>query len=283
MKITKLYITALFASLAFASCSDKGYWNEAVPDGVVVAFQQSDVNATYALGESTLTTVQLVRTSSAGALNLPVTVLSTSSDDIVCPTEINFEAGSKVATAAFEVNNGEAGTTYKATVVFPNEYAGTTKMDTCKVAISIDYQWVSLGIGQYYDGMIMDDIANVEIEKADGFKRWRVKQPYADTYAANSEFSFGVAAGNGPDWVVFYELTNGSLALVPFNTGINYQGNTNYPIWWYNPANFQGMNNNNCQWLDEGLAGFGPILYIPGLGVLFNGSTQTDVIQIALP
>ncbi len=281
MKITKLYIAALFASLSLASCSDSGYWNEASQDGDVVAFQQSSVTATYSLGESTVTTVQLVRTNSSEAITLPVTVLE--NDGVNCPASIQFEAGSKVTTTSFDVTNGEAGKTYKAKVVFPNQYAGSTKMDTCNVSISIDYLWVSLGIGMYYDGMIQDNPVDVEIQKADGFKRWRVKQPYATTYEANSTFSFGVAAGSGPDWVVFYELANGSLALVPFNTGINYQGQANYPIWWYNPANFQGMNNDNCQWLDEGLAGFGPMFYIPGLGILFDGSSNTDVIQIALP
>lgn len=282
MKITKLYIAALFASLSLASCSDSGYWNEASQDGDVVAFQQSKVTATYALGESTVTTVQLVRTNSAEAITLPVTVLE-SSEGINCPESIKFEAGSKVATTSFDVTNGEAGKTYKAKVVFPNQYAGSTKMDTCNVSINIDYLWISLGTGMYFDAMIQDTPVDVEIQKADGFKRWRVKQPYATTYEANSTFDFGTAAGSGPDWVVFYELTNGSLALVPFYTGINYQGNTGYPIWWYNPSNFTGMNNNNCQWIDDGVAGFGPILYVPGAGSLFNGSSYSDVIQIVLP
>ena len=80
----------------------------------------------------------------------------------------------------------EVGKSYKGSVSLADEsqYDANTSISSISVTLAKAYTWVSLGKGQFYDGLALQPseedlgIIDVEILQADGFNRWRLMNPF---------------------------------------------------------------------------------------------------------
>ena len=278
-------VASIIAVATLSSCSDKGYW-EGAPTEDAISFQCTTYNETLLPGENEFT-LPIHRTVAGGEQTVTVTFTPDEDcpTDITVPSQVTFAAGSNTANLVIKVADANPPYVYGGTLELDGKasYSGNT---TLTLNCPVDYNWISLGTGSFYDGFVMGEVDPfpVEIQKAEGFERYRVLNPYVGYYTSGGKEDNGDwYSSNGPESIVFWEKENGTLGFNPWFTGLIYQGvkgqNINaYP--WNAFAPSADIADNLDIWYAPGFAVLSPVYYIPNVGSF--GQAQFAV-QIELP
>lgn len=287
---------SLFAMMGLASCSDKGYWDEA-PAQQGYSFEQPTLNTSITPGDNTVP-VKVLRSESGSEVTLPVafTPGKNCPATINVPSSITFAEGSNEATLNITVTGAMPPQVYSGKIAFTGDvsYSGS---NTIEFTIPVDYIWENIGTGKYFDMMWMatadpegntalSDFVDVTILKAEGFERYRVMAPYTVYFDAHPDdeliqdgWYFPALL---PEYVEFWEQADGSLTWEPYSVGLGYQGDKSNVIVAY-PGNYlQGGLTTYNVWNDPGYAIFSPYFYIDGVGG-WNNTGVPGLIQVLLP
>ncbi len=283
MKLTKFAVMALAIMIStLTSCSDKGYWDEYVPEGPEYSFEQATPKFTTKETNPTVT-VNVIRSTTKGAATVEITATKVS-EGVTVPTSVTFEDGKNCAPLDIKLTNGIPGPAYTATLSFGKDVAMSPSAEkTCVCTINIDYNWISLGNGQFADlFMLGEKYFDVEIRQAEGFKRYRVIKPYHEGMAADTGEWEDWRTGEYPEYIEFWDNGDGVIQFNSWNCGIIYEANPGDYIVAYPGSRFNGGSIANNVWAEPGYACFSPYYYIDGLGG-FNNSTKFGVVQVILP
>lgn len=283
MKIlNKIGIAAALAVTALiSSCSDKGYWDEA-PLEQAYSFNAANYTENLKPGPQDIK-IALHRSDNSGAESVDVTFTPGQGcpSDITVESPVTFAAGSSTAEVTIHIADANPPYTYSGTLEFSGKasYSGIAK---CTLKMPVNYTWVSIGTGKFYDGFVMDDqMFDVEILQAEGFQRYRVMNPYKEFYESGGAENYGDMYGsNGSSYIEFWQTSNDQLMFNAWSTGLLYQGSKEQPINAY-PWNAlsSGVEGYDI-WAEPGTALLSPIYYIPGVG---GFGQQSYAVQIELP
>lgn len=283
MKIlNKIGIAAALAVTALiSSCSDKGYWDEA-PLEQAYSFNAANYTENLKPGPQDIK-IALHRSDNSGAESVDVTFTPGQGcpSDITVESPVTFAAGSSTAEVTIHIADANPPYTYSGTLEFSGNasYSGIAK---CTLKMPVNYTWVSIGTGKFYDGFVMDDqMFDVEILQAEGFQRYRVMNPYKEFYESGGAEDYGDMYGsNGSSYIEFWQTSNDQLMFNAWSTGLLYQGSKEQPINAY-PWNAlsSGVEGYDI-WAEPGTALLSPIYYIPGVG---GFGQQQYAVQIELP
>lgn len=286
MKIlNKIGIAAALAVTALiSSCSDKGYWDEA-PLEQAYSFNAANYTENLKPGPQDIK-IALHRSDNSGAESVDVTFTPGQGcpSDITVESPVTFAAGSSTAEVTIHIADANPPYTYSGTLEFNGKasYSGIAK---CTLKMPVNYTWVSIGTGKFYDAWVMDGsdkMYDVEIMQAEGFTRYRVMNPYKEYYASQdgAEAWGDWINTSGPSYIEFWETSNDLLMFNAYATGLVYQANKEQSINAYPWSALSSGVEGYDIWAEPGTALLSPIYYIPNVG---GFGQQQYAVQIELP
>ena len=161
-------------------------------------------------------TVQITSTQTVG--NETVNVLDV-------PAELTFEDGNGRAVLSITANdNMEAATNYSVTISLAEGSVSPGGNASITLTVSQAYNWISLGMGQFYDnlGLAVDlngdeqlttpeelQIQEVEILQAEGYDRWRIVNPWGNREAVALSWGSSAVLDEYSAYWEFYLLEDG--------------------------------------------------------------------------
>ena len=175
--------TLLSIILGFAACDNEQecalYNTDAANRAVFV--NASLANITVSPADPTFT-VDLVR-ANADSESSGTIVLTATVDEVPLAgctvSDYTFAAGENMTKVTVNVSPLEIGKELNITLTLDNTNEPVSGSNTVSVTVNKDYNWVSLGTGTFADVLAFTEKPyNVEIQKADGFDRYRVMKPY---------------------------------------------------------------------------------------------------------
>lgn len=154
-----------------------------------VSFAQSTIVDTEISAKATSFSILLNRADASKEEAIKVTADNTLVDgtNITMPATVNFAAGEYTAELKLTLNASmPVGKTFKGKISLADEtqFDKNTSVSAATVTLAKAYTWVSIGEGQFYDGVALQPsasdlgIINVKIDQAEGFDRWRIYNPF---------------------------------------------------------------------------------------------------------
>jgi hypothetical protein len=289
-----LYTICAFCSLlviGFVGCQQENI-GALYEDITGVTFSNSKLDdITVQINDPTFT-IDLLRADSSTPLTGQVTleaadiiVDDTTSIELegVTVSDYSFQVGETRTTITVNVEPLEIGDLLSMTfslpdgVVTPVDGIGTTSVDVRK-----SYNWQPLGKGTFCDNFFSGVTYEVEIQKAEGFDRYRVLDPYVESLKnVDVGLPSWIAPSSAPH-VEFWTTENNLVSFQPFFVGLYYQGNSKNPIYAYHASAFVGIPPTFSKWIDSKTVQLAPMYYMTGLGG-WNYTQANDVIIITLP
>lgn len=254
-------ISALGMSIALlASCDVDNIKPIYTPSTDGVSLGQSVINDTEIPAAQTTYNVDIVRGTASGSLT--VNIDAKLPEGISCPSSVTFADGEFATALPIDISKMEIGQSYKGSIAI----SGLTE-DEAKIAITSAsltfakaYTWISLGTGFFYDGFWEGFIGECEIFKADGFDRYRVMKPYAESEEA---------VNAGPAYLEFWVVNDeGNIKYDTFVTPFDYDGAGNFIKGYWPSAlspNYAEKEAYNG-FYENDIIVFYPCWYIDGLG-----------------
>ena len=201
--------TLLSIILGFAACDNEQecalYNTDAANRAVFV--NASLANITVSPADPTFT-VDLVR-ANADSESSGTIVLTATVDEVPLAgctvSDYTFAAGENMTKVTVNVSPLEIGKELNITLTLDNTNEPVSGSNTVSVTVNKDYNWVSLGTGTFADVLAFTEKPyNVEIQKADGFDRYRVMKPY-EQGLKNDDGGWGNAvASTSCDYIEFW-------------------------------------------------------------------------------
>ena len=210
MKLNKItaYFAA-FAALAFTSCSEGQYWDEASNPGEVYAFVKPAETISIPANEAIPTSysVTISRNVNTGSATVPVEFKS-GSDVLTGPSSITFEDGSYTAEYVISIaSNAKAGVNYSAdlTLEQPKNVLTHVKAENLKFAFKLSkvliLEWYDKGVAKTFslDWVGNEEAVEIPVQQADNYPQdgvyicrlispyWYLEPKYAEQ-GANIEF-----------------------------------------------------------------------------------------------
>lgn len=192
-------------------------------------------------------------------------------------SSVTFKAGESSADVLLNVSAMEVGSSYTGTISFADEsqYNVNTAVKSCTFKLAKAYTWVSLGEGEWFDQLaLMSEtsygIQTVEILKADGFERYRIMNPYADTDQLTAAWGAECIGGLKTSYIEFWVLEDGAHVAWDggWYPGLIYDGDGT-EIKAYYPLALSptlAAEAGQSMFLDEMVIGFYPYWYIDSMG-----------------
>lgn len=283
------YIKSLFSILmvlslcVFTSCEqeNEGTIYNAKNQGLSFTFNAFEMSAP---ANNPVISVPVYRAVAGEAFTSTITV-STEAAGIVAPSNVSFAAGEKEA--AIEINLGEelaVGQIVDITITLNEADASIGGVSETVVSAFKEYVFETLGMGTFEDNWALGGTYEVEIQKAIGFNRYRVIDPYKEGLTNDDgEWENWIAMGTRCPYIEFWETGVDDLILFNnFALGINYQAVGSQPIRAYHASSFSGTTPEFSKKLDDKTYQLAPYYYINGLGG-WNYTENNGVIVITLP
>ena len=295
MRINKVIFgfTVVIAAL-FSSCNKDNegtlYNNQS---NAGVSFTASTLGAVSVPASNPVFDIEIIRGNIAAAATGTVTAtLTVDKKEIsgVTVSNYNFAAGEGRSTISVNIAPLEVGEQGTLTLKISDADKSVGSVATTTLKCSKAYEWKSLGTGTYTDTWTTasDDDPDgitykVEMQKAEGFDRYRIMNPYKEylTSAAGIANWGDWIASSNPEFVEFY-TENGIIYYDDFFIGLNYGGDKNQPIYACHPSGFDEISSEHNKWIDAKTAQFAPYFYISGLGG-WNYTQYDGVIVVTLP
>ena len=283
------YIKSLFSILmllslcVFTSCEqeNEGVIYDANNQGLSFTFNTFEFSAP---ANNPVISVPVYRAVADEAYTSSITV-STSAPGVTAPSSVSFAAGEQETT--IDINLGsELGVGVIATITITLNEADASVGGVAETEISAykEYVFESLGMGTFQDNWALGGTYSVEIQKAQGFDRYRVIDPYKEGLTNDDgEWENWIAMGTRCPYIEFWETGEGNLILFNnFALGINYQAVASQPIRAYHASSFSGTNPEFSKKVDNKTYQLAPYYYINGVGG-WNNTEADGVIVITLP
>ena len=283
------YIKSLFSILmllslcVFTSCEqeNEGAIYDANNQGLSFTFNTFEFSAP---ANNPVISVPVYRAVAGDAFTSSITV-STSAPGVTAPSSVSFAAGEQETT--IDINLGsELGVGVIATITITLNEADASVGGVAETEISAykEYVFESLGMGTFQDNWALGGTYSVEIQKAQGFDRYRVIDPYKEGLTNDDgEWENWIAMGTRCPYIEFWETGEGDLILFNnFALGINYQAVASQPIRAYHASSFSGTNPEFSKKVDNKTYQLAPYYYINGVGG-WNNTEYDGVIVITLP
>lgn len=283
------YIKSLFSILmllslcVFTSCEqeNEGVIYDANNQGLSFTFNTFEFSAP---ANNPVISVPVYRAVADEAFTSSITV-STSAPGVTAPSSVSFAAGEHETT--IDINLGqELGVGVKATITITLNEADASVGGVAETSVTAykEYVFESLGMGTFQDNWALGGTYSVEIQKAQGFDRYRVIDPYKEGLTNDDgEWENWIAMGTRCPYIEFWETGEGDLILFNnFALGINYQAVASQPIRAYHASSFSGTNPEFSKKLDAKTYQLAPYYYINGLGG-WNNTENDGIIVITLP
>lgn len=283
------YIKSLFSILmllslcVFTSCEqeNEGVIYDANNQGLSFTFNTFEFSAP---ANNPVISVPVYRAVADEAYTSSITV-STSAPGVTAPSSVSFAAGEQETT--IDINLGsELGVGVIATITITLNEADASVGGVAETEISAykEYVFESLGMGTFQDNWALGGTYSVEIQKAQGFDRYRVIDPYKEGLTNDDgEWENWIAMGTRCPYIEFWETGEGNLILFNnFALGINYQAVASQPIRAYHASSFSGTNPAFSKKVDNKTYQLAPYYYINGVGG-WNNTEADGVIVITLP
>lgn len=283
------YIKSLFCILVvlslcvFTSCEqdNEGAIYDANNQGLSFTFNTFELSAP---ANNPVISVPVYRAVADEVLTSSITV-STDAPGVTAPSSITFAAGEQETT--IDINLGETlgvGEVVDITITLNETDASVGGVAETVVSAYKEYVFVSLGMGTFQDNWALGGTYSVEIQKADGFDRYRVIDPYKEGLTNDDgAWENWIAMGTRCPYIEFWETGEGDLVM--FNTfalGINYEAAASQPIKAYHSAVLGGGVPDFCKKIDAKTYQLAPYYYISGLGG-WDNTGYDGVIVITLP
>lgn len=200
-------------------------------------------------------------------------------DDGLTPykSSVTFAAGSSSADVVLNVSAMEVGNQYVGSISFADstQVNVNTATFTCNFKLAKAYTWTSLGEGEWFDQLALMSsdsygIQKVEVLKAEGFDRYRIMGPYADTDQLTAAWGAECVGGAKSSYIEFWVLEDGSHVTWDgwWYPGLLYEGEGT-EIKGYYPSSLNASlaaEDAKSKFLDEKVVGFYPYYYIDGKG-----------------
>lgn len=283
------YIKSLFSILmllslcVFTSCEqeNEGVIYDANNQGLSFTFNTFEFSAP---ANNPVISVPVYRAVADEAFTSSITV-STSAPGVTAPSSVSFAAGEHETT--IDINLGqELGVGVKATITITLNEADTSVGGVAETSVTAykEYVFESLGMGTFQDNWALGGTYSVEIQKAQGFDRYRVIDPYKEGLTNDDgEWENWIAMGTRCPYIEFWETGEGDLILFNnFALGINYEAVASQPIRAYHASSFSGTNPEFSKKVDNKTYQLAPYYYINGVGG-WNNTEADGVIVITLP
>lgn len=283
------YIKSLFSILmllslcVFTSCEqeNEGAIYDANNQGLSFTFNTFEFSAP---ANNPVISVPVYRAVAGDAFTSSITV-STSAPGVTAPSSVSFAAGEQETT--IDINLGsELGVGVIATITITLNEADASVGGVAETSVSAykEYVFESLGMGTFQDNWALGGTYSVEIQKAQGFDRYRVIDPYKEGLTNDDgAWENWIAMGTRCPYIEFWETGEGDLILFNnFALGINYQAVASQPIRAYHASSFSGTNPEFSKKVDNKTYQLAPYYYINGVGG-WNNTEADGVIVITLP
>ena len=283
------YIKSLFSILmllslcVFTSCEqeNEGAIYDANNQGLSFTFNTFEFSAP---ANNPVISVPVYRAVADEAYTSSITV-STSAPGVTAPSSVSFAAGEQETT--IDINLGsELGVGVIATITITLNEADASVGGVAETEISAykEYVFESLGMGTFQDNWALGGTYSVEIQKAQGFDRYRVIDPYKEGLTNDDgAWENWIAMGTRCPYIEFWETGEGDLILFNnFALGINYQAVASQPIRAYHASSFSGTNPEFSKKVDNKTYQLAPYYYSNGVGG-WNNTEADGVIVITLP
>ncbi|WP_303141916.1 hypothetical protein [uncultured Parabacteroides sp.] len=275
----------LLIALGFTACDseqESAIYTDAANGAAFV--NASLANITVSPADPTFT-VDIVRANAGTELSGTVALTATVADEPLAGCTVSgytFAAGENMTKITVNVTPLEIGKELDITLTLDGEKP-ISGSNTISVTVNKDYNWVSLGTGTFVDVLAFTEAPyNVEIQKAEGFDRYRVIKPYAEGLK-NDDGDWGNAvAATSCDYIEFW-LKDGIIYYNKFFIGINYDGSPSNAIYAYHPSSFSGISLANNKQLDDKTFQLAPYYYIEALQGGFDYTGEGGSILITLP
>ena len=283
------YIKSLFSILmvlslcVFTSCEqeNEGAIYHADNQGLSFTFNSFEFSAP---ANNPIISVPVYRAEAGEAFTSSITV-SADASGIVAPANVSFAAGEKETT--IDINLGEelgVGVIASITITLNEADASVGGVAETEITAYKEYVFESLGMGTFQDNFFFGKVYNVEIQKAQGFDRYRVMDPYKEGLTNDDgELGNWIALGTRCPYIEFWETGEGDLVM--FNNyaiGANYQAVASQPIRAYHASSFSGTTPDFSKKVDSKTYQLAPYYYINGLGG-WNYTEYDGVVVITLP
>lgn len=192
-------------------------------------------------------------------------------------SSVTFAAGEPTTNVVLDVSAMEVGIQYAGKVSFADstQVNVNTATFSCSFKLAKAYTWVSLGEGEWFDqfGLMSDasyGIQKVEVLKADGFDRYRILDPYANTEQLTAAWGADAIGGMKSTTIEFWVLEDGVHVAWDgwWYPGLLYAGEGTDIKAYYPSALSPSLATDDAKsmFLEEKVVGFYPYWYIDGLG-----------------
>lgn len=283
------YIKSLFSILmllslcVFTSCEqeNEGVIYDANNQGLSFTFNTFEFSAP---ANNPVISVPVYRAVANDAYTASITV-ATEAPGVTAPSSVSFAAGEHETT--IDINLGQelgVGVIASITVTLNEADASIGGVSETSVSAYKEYVFESLGMGTFQDNWALGGTYSVEIQKAQGFDRYRVIDPYKEGLTNDDgAWENWIAMGTRCPYIEFWETGNDGLILFNnFALGINYQAVASQPIRAYHASSFSGTDSSFSKKVDAKTYQLAPYYYINGVGG-WNNTEYDGVIVITLP
>ncbi len=199
--------------ILFSSCNVENLKETYTPVEVSeVSFTQANINATSIPAAQTSFDIVLSRNTPENAVTVNIT--STLPSSITAPASVSFAAGETTAIFSINVSKMPVGAQIKGSLSIDESFANkNVAIMTTSLTLAKAYTWVSLGMGQWFDNLALMSASSygiqpVEVLKAEGFERYRIMNPYANTNQLIASWSEANIGTNRSAYIEFWVLPN---------------------------------------------------------------------------
>lgn len=276
-------ILTVLALCVFASCNQdsEGTIYNADNQGLSFTFNSFEMSAP---ANNPVISVPVYRAVADEAFTSSITV-STDAEGITVPSGVSFAAGEKETTIDIDLGDKlGVGEIVDITITLNEADASIGGVSETVVSAYKEYVFETLGMGTFQDNWALGGTYSVEIQKAQGFDRYRVIDPYKEGLTNDDgEWGNWISMGTRCPYIEFWETGEGDLIV--FNTfalGINYQAAASQPIRAYHSSVLGGGVPDFCKKLDAKTYQLAPYYYINGVGG-WNKTNYDGVVVITLP
>ena len=287
MKTTKYLFGLVFAVMAMLPSCNKD--NEGAiynSDNGAVSFTSTNLGSVTVLPNEPTFEVEIVRGNTSNDLSGKITseaLVGKTPLEGVTVSDYSFKAGENKTTVKVDVTTLAIGDVLTVNLKIDDSQVSIGGNASTTIKVNKAYNWISLGTGTFTDNFCIGDIAyNVEIQKAEGFDRWRVIAPYDESIKNDDGGNGDWLAGEAAPYIEFWLTDEGYVDYNPFFTGLNYSANSGNPIYAYSPVAF-GIDPKYNKFIDDKTIHLSPYYYIPALGGGFDKTNEDGMIVITLP
>ena len=268
-KILNIFtIVSLFAVL-LASCNTEKINEIYTPDSAGYTFTAKATSFTLPAADPVFS-VKVFRNTTEGSATVNINATSTH-NVFSMPSSLTFESGEGAADLPISLTNeASIGIIYNLKLSISEEDASVGGVKDIDVKVSLAYNWISLGMGQFYDSWTLYSIPDVEILQAEGFERYRVMHPYTEELLLEAEWD-GWLGGPQSEYIEFWVIDDEKHVMwdTQWYAGLLYQGGAEDIIKFYYPSALGAslaIHDEKSLFIQDKVVQLRPAIYIDDVG-----------------